>query len=372
MVVIINDAECSAEPMAWTKTADSTFSDKVEPAEKRAPRGLRSRAQVSVFESRTTSRQTRKTAFEDSEVQEEIQYIVLGATSDDHDGQVEESIPSDHVMQQVDRQIRLQASCRSLPYTMCLYLAFIWSAWLKCDTYNFGVGSSVVEMFDSLDAQFFLGHKSRAKEFVVDGDALLVYLTNGLLPALWSEGHDRVRRTHKVVGGLRVRQFRSTVEQCEEGALRSWYDPNNAECRSWDGLSSEPYGGPNQTDPAFLPGKQNSKAFDILVPIAVSLDDCKKHLQDIWSQGWIDYRTSEVIIEVGFYNGEVDAWAWAKDSYNFRADGHVVHRNLVGTANNLFRRWYYFVADFVVVALLIGMLFSSLNQVILSSWGGTF
>merc|ERR1719388_67507 len=74
-------------------------------------------------------------------------YFELGRTEEDEDEETMEGVDFDVFVAHIDHEIKLKASCKSLPYTVLFYFCFIWSAWLKCDTYNYGVGSSVADIF---------------------------------------------------------------------------------------------------------------------------------------------------------------------------------------------------------------------------------
>merc|ERR1719262_1374271 len=81
-------------------------------------------------------------------------FVVLGKTKfhkGKEDDQGEDGVPFDAVIDHIDREITLKTSCKSLPYSVAFYFCFIWSAWLKCDTYNYGVGSSVNDTFSTVN-----------------------------------------------------------------------------------------------------------------------------------------------------------------------------------------------------------------------------
>eukprot|EP00746_Dinoflagellata_sp_MGD_P128609 gnl/MRDRNA2_/MRDRNA2_62937_c0_seq2.p1 gnl/MRDRNA2_/MRDRNA2_62937_c0~~gnl/MRDRNA2_/MRDRNA2_62937_c0_seq2.p1 ORF type:complete len:522 (-),score=77.83 gnl/MRDRNA2_/MRDRNA2_62937_c0_seq2:106-1671(-) len=73
---------------------------------------------------------------------------------------------------------------------------------------------------------------------------------------------------------------------------------------------------------------------------------------ELWDTGWVDYSTQKITLELAIYNGEVDAWAHTNVIFEFHSSGLVQHYLKVGTANNLFKQWYYFVADFCVFSCL--------------------
>lgn len=355
--------------------------------------------------------------------------IVLGST--DFSGCDEDDVPEgvafDEVIGHIDREIRLKTSCKSLPYSVFFYMCFIWSAWLKCDTYNFGVGSSVQNIFNNIniDHDFCTSMmdedpcqkspmckseklKRDCKTLIVDGqdeesrnlragggrggksdmrspsatfivvshETLWGHLQHGLIPLFWYEGTGRVRRYHKIIGGIRLRQTRATVEPCVNAALREWYSPP-AMCRGWTGISSETYGINATGDPSFIVSPLKEHTFEVRLPVPdMTQAQVQARMMDLWNKRWLDFQTQKVVVELGIYNGDVDAYAYTQDEYQFRGDGSVYHRLRVATANNLFRRWYYFAAD-VMVWLLISVLLVEESIVLMKNirngqWKETF
>lgn len=331
-------------------------------------------------------------------------YVELGSTKTGFDeAAVPEGVPFEMVIDHIDREIRLKTSCKSLPYTLLFYLCVVWSAWLKCDTYTYGVGSSVEELFDEIEINHdqvhalfqkkdqnggrvdsvlnYVGAKRRLKAAgkgggdkddgsggVTSPATLWAFFHQGVVPLLWYEGNGRVRRYHKIIGGVRIRQIRAAVQECQSGTLRKWYGEMGDEiraCRSWAEASSDWFGVNRSDDVAFRPygiiGEET--VYELWLPTTASKKQIQDRLMDLWKGGWVDYRTKRVRMEVGMYNGDVDSFAFTRYEYNFGSDGAVRHIPRIMTTNNQFRKWYYFAADVCVFILILGLIVTEFIEI---------
>lgn len=328
----------------------------------------------------------------------EICYVELGTTKsgfgEDADNTVPEGIDLATVIEHVDREITLKLSCKSLPFTLLFYLAVMWSAWLKCDTFQYGVGSSVQELFgnievDPQDVKTLYPHrggvteKSRDKALgsarrlkagsasdtkkdvneVFSHSTLWTFLHQGVVPTLWYEGKGRVRSFHKIIGGVRLRQTRPANVACpsSNAALGAWYAPEQ-KCRAYAELSNEPFGVNRSSDIAFNPSDVPGY-YEAWLPINQNQSEVQARLKDLWHSGWLDYNTQTVYLEVGLYNGDVDAFALGQYKYDFLSDGAVRFVPKTYTANNQYMKWYYFAADGMVGFLVLTLLLQETKEV---------
>lgn len=275
-------------------------------------------------------------------------------------GTEDETVALDQLLTHIDREIILKRSCKAIPFGFFFYVCFVWSAWLKCDVYNYGLGSSFVDMFDNIPVHKWGRLKYRkAGDRIQSSDDLLEYIVDGVVPLLWAEQHGRIRKHHKIVGGLRMKQERAHLVKCAEERLSTWYTPST--CRDSDETSAEPYS--NYTDDTAFRSDENG-LFNVLLPIERPAVDIQNRVLELWEKGWVDYSTQVVILELAIYNGEVDAWAHTNVIFEFHSSGNVQHFLKVSTANNLFKRWYYFVADLCVWSCLIYLAFEEARLVI--------
>lgn len=316
-------------------------------------------------------------------------YVELGSTKTGFgENAIPEGVPFDMVISHIDREIQLKTSCKSLPYTVILYLCVIWSTWLKCDTYTYGVGSSVQEIFATIEL-----HSDHVKMFqkedqdgsrvsprmlkaagkggsgggnvgggVTSPATLWAWINQGVIPLLWYEGNGRVRLYHKIIGGIRIRQTRAAEQDCESEALGEWYGPP-AKCRSWAEKDLAPFGFNRSHDSAFSPSKVKDDVFEVWLPTSATQEQVQDRLMDLWQGGWVDHRTSVIAMEVGLYNGDVDAFAFTQYEFRFSSDGAVRFIPRIFTSNNQFRMWYYFAADTCVWILILGLIVTEFLEI---------
>eukprot|EP00746_Dinoflagellata_sp_MGD_P165721 gnl/MRDRNA2_/MRDRNA2_95161_c0_seq1.p1 gnl/MRDRNA2_/MRDRNA2_95161_c0~~gnl/MRDRNA2_/MRDRNA2_95161_c0_seq1.p1 ORF type:complete len:858 (-),score=132.38 gnl/MRDRNA2_/MRDRNA2_95161_c0_seq1:167-2740(-) len=259
-------------------------------------------------------------------------------------------------------------SCATLPFTFIFWITFSILAWLHGDVHNIYETrrclSSVVEDVKVVAAAGTQQARNVSLGTFASKDDIWEWLALGFVPALSGSGPDGsaagfVRTYNKLIGSVRLTQKRSATMDCKVSeALKnsSLLFYGETKCHSGK-FSTETFGDTFEVSPGeFSTGDMAYKAGGELAngdkrTFYAWLDprnpkDAQNRCASLWSNGWLDRASHDLVVEAAFFNAEVKTFALLSISFEFRKGG-LIHQavDLRPLSANLYPAWYHYIPD---------------------------
>lgn len=299
-------------------------------------------------------------------------------------------IPRKELLKYVDTQVDEARACQSLPFT-CLLIVVFTAMVLEHDhpEVTRAVQHSLTANLTNVSFSYANGISHSSFEDIHDQVDFWSWVGKGLLPTIFGKDADEQPLENdtstdtdnsnvtwlsfnRIVGGLRFRQLRSSLGECErEGNIPGLYD---AECMDWDLYRLQPgIGLWNRKALQIEPAEREEWIFMtddynlVVLPWLI-----QQEADRWWSPG-----TVKVEITLVSYNGEYGLHTLTRVNLFFSSTGQVWRRIVSeSTYADWHARWFQFVID-ILWLLCLAYLLSSQGRLIYYSlkdrgWKVTF
>ncbi|KAF4673142.1 hypothetical protein FOL47_010988 [Perkinsus chesapeaki] len=286
-------------------------------------------------------------------------------------------VPRKQLLAYVRKQKEIMVSCQYLPFAALFWVAFVLVSVMHGSVeVSYQMTSSVESMVESVSftrpvapSNDTTGSSQTVPQWktgdVGSYDDIWLWLKDGLLPALMSDG--RVRYYNELVGGVRLLQERSAIENCDDevmGPIYTFPADEDSKCHPLASISRQPiadqvgrFGFEPSTEGHFEYYIDGSRGSDSLRAGQATIDRlASAQWLDLSGEQWaeadrpwitlaISIGTKLVKVEAILFNGETNMFLHVAISFEVQRGGAIIPKT---TARTLVSTVYNSMADYVI------------------------
>jgi len=294
-----------------------------------------------------------------------------------------EGVRNHQFAQWLEEDRRHSINCKTLPLTICTWIAFLFVAWTHGNIDDtFRMQQCLKGAINEVKAKHSVSGIGKDINSIVQlstvnsVDEMWSWIEGGLVPAMAGPPQKPafVRTFNQVVGQIQLRETRFTTDDCKVGKeLTAYYRQG---CHSESAISNEAYGPGlipgNNTDKAFLPGygmpgklsEENAMRFfswlDIRRPVVG-----QAAANALRSSKWVDDGTKSLEVTIVFFNAEIQAYAHVSVMLHLMRGGLIkVEMEVRSLWATMYTEWYHYFADIFWLMCVLKFILNSLQKVV--------